>query len=65
MTWLFYMEEIRKIGLRREGARVWGGWGFDMSFLFVYIVRIKVYSKKGKGIRDKIKKVVSEIKNLC
>jgi len=36
-----------------------------MSFLFVYIVRIKVYSKKGKGIRDKIKKVVLEIKNLC
>jgi len=36
-----------------------------MSFLFIYIVRVKVYSKKGKGIRDKIKKVVSEIKNLC
>jgi len=31
--------------------------GFDMSFLCVYIVRIKFYSKKGKGIRDKIKKL--------
>jgi hypothetical protein len=43
------MERNREIGLRREGARVLGVLGFDMSFLCVYIVRIKFHSKKGKG----------------
>ena len=34
---------------------------FDMSFLFVYIVRIKFYSKKGKEVRVENKKLVLKI----
>jgi len=43
----FYLERIREKGLRIDGARVLGWLEDDMSFLCVYIVRIKFYSKKG------------------